>query len=365
MYEQLIVPPFEAELRRSSALAKTATSKAATAAAVDSGTSVAPRQRPKASAPQSAYTLPLVAPPSLSPHNNIASPSHHSAPAPAPTGRPVGISDANETPFSAQFQANFPPVSTPAGPAAAETPLSVAPAIASEHTSGAEVLAHRTAAEVPATITPATSERSPSLPNAVHGSGHALFAAVTEASAQKSPIVSSAQLLEASTVETTISGHRRNVSDTSAFNKCELHANWARLCFELQQMHFFRRTFANETTQFLAPYQVSQQKNSQCFDADFAAATTGVDATVAGPAHSSSSPPPHSSALPAASMSSIEQSMHTRSSERAGEPGIRKKLGKWNPFEDPTPFSQMTEDHIFDAEFDAIRQRGSQNSECS
>lgn len=36
--------------------------------------------------------------------------------------------------------------------------------------------------------------------------------------------------------------------------------------------------------------------------------------------------------------------------------------GKWNPFEDPTPFSQMTEDHIFDAEFDAIRQRGSQTS---
>lgn len=35
--------------------------------------------------------------------------------------------------------------------------------------------------------------------------------------------------------------------------------------------------------------------------------------------------------------------------------------GKWNPFEDP-PFSQMTEDHIFDAEFDAIRQRGSQTS---
>lgn len=38
--------------------------------------------------------------------------------------------------------------------------------------------------------------------------------------------------------------------------------------------------------------------------------------------------------------------------------------GKWNPFEDPTPFSQMTEDHIFDAEFDAIRQRGSQTSKC-
>lgn len=118
------------------------------------------------------------------------------------------------------------------------------------------------------------------------------------------------------------------------------------------------RTFANETTQFLAPYQVSQQKNSQCFDADFDT-TPSADATTIASAHCS--PPPLSAALPAASMSSIEQSMHTRSAERC-EPDTRKKLGKWNPFEDPTPFSQMTEDHIFDAEFDAIRQRGSQNS---
>lgn len=33
----------------------------------------------------------------------------------------------------------------------------------------------------------------------------------------------------------------------------------------------------------------------------------------------------------------------------------------WNPFEDPAPFSQMTEDHIFGAEFDKIK-RGSQSS---
>lgn len=30
---------------------------------------------------------------------------------------------------------------------------------------------------------------------------------------------------------------------------------------------------------------------------------------------------------------------------------------KWNPFEDPTPFNQMTEDHIYEAEFDALRDR--------
>lgn len=45
------------------------------------------------------------------------------------------------------------------------------------------------------------------------------------------------------------------------------------------------------------------------------------------------------------------------------EQTVRKVMGNWNPFHDPTPFSQMTEDHIFDAEFDAIRHRGSQSSE--
>lgn len=33
----------------------------------------------------------------------------------------------------------------------------------------------------------------------------------------------------------------------------------------------------------------------------------------------------------------------------------------WNPFEDPAPFNQLTEDHLFGAEFDKIK-RGSQSS---
>lgn len=34
-------------------------------------------------------------------------------------------------------------------------------------------------------------------------------------------------------------------------------------------------------------------------------------------------------------------------------------LLQWNPFEDRTPFNQMTEDHIYEAEFDALRDRPS------
>lgn len=40
---------------------------------------------------------------------------------------------------------------------------------------------------------------------------------------------------------------------------------------------------------------------------------------------------------------------------------IAARVDTWNPFEEQ-PFGQMTEDHIFEAEFDKIRQRGSQGS---
>lgn len=33
------------------------------------------------------------------------------------------------------------------------------------------------------------------------------------------------------------------------------------------------------------------------------------------------------------------------------------RSSQWNPFEDPTPFNQMTEEHIYEAEFDALRDR--------
>nr|XP_053645926.1 uncharacterized protein LOC128697967 [Cherax quadricarinatus] len=100
--------------------------------------------------------------------------------------------------------------------------------------------------------------------------------------------------------------HRRNVSDTSAFNK----------------------TFANETTQFLAPFEASVR----CIERE------------SGP-------------------TSIIQS------EEGSQEGLvssevnlaTAEIRAWNPFNDTTPFCQMSEDHIFGAEFDKIR-RGSQSS---
>ncbi|GLH05540.1 Putative glycogen synthase kinase-3 homolog [Gryllus bimaculatus] len=120
-------------------------------------------------------------------------------------------------------------------------------------------------------------------------------------------------------------GHRRNMSDTSAFNK----------------------VFANETSQFLAPYEASVKSRS-----------------------GSNSPPDNSDApsrtsnIPESSRQHVGVSAshgELANTVTAGGRSLSADIADWNPFEDSTPFSQLTEDHIFGAEFDKIR-RGSQSS---
>ncbi|CAK9821188.1 AP2-associated protein kinase 1 [Anthophora plagiata] len=112
--------------------------------------------------------------------------------------------------------------------------------------------------------------------------------------------------------------HRRNVSDTSAFNKA----------------------FANETTQFLAPYEASVKVRSED------ATTPEVLADVKTCLGSSAS-----------HVRIGELSNITASEGRS----LSADVAAWNPFEDVQPFNQLTEDHIFGAEFDKIR-RGSNTS---
>ncbi|XP_036147335.1 uncharacterized protein LOC105831673 isoform X2 [Monomorium pharaonis] len=115
------------------------------------------------------------------------------------------------------------------------------------------------------------------------------------------------------------SRHRRNVSDTSAFNKA----------------------FATETTQFLAPYEASVKPRAD-------------DTTT----------PPE---LPNDTRPCIATSAsHVRVGELSNLMGsegrsLSADVAAWNPFEDVQPFNQLTEDHIFGAEFDKIR-RGSNTS---
>ncbi|XP_023316324.1 BMP-2-inducible protein kinase isoform X1 [Trichogramma pretiosum] len=120
------------------------------------------------------------------------------------------------------------------------------------------------------------------------------------------------------------SRHRRNVSDTSAFNKT---------------VNSFR-VFADETSQFLAPYEASVKQRAENNS------PTDVTANIKTEIGSSTS---H---VCIGELSNIPK---TESRSLSADVAI------WNPFEDVQPFSQLTEDHIFGAEFDKIR-KGSDSS---
>ncbi|XP_032666393.1 uncharacterized protein LOC116841948 isoform X2 [Odontomachus brunneus] len=114
------------------------------------------------------------------------------------------------------------------------------------------------------------------------------------------------------------SRHRRNVSDTSAFNKA----------------------FATETTQFLAPYEASVK-----------------------PRADDTTPPELPSDIRPCIATSASHVRVGELSSLIGSEGrsLSADVAAWNPFEDVQPFNQLTEDHIFGAEFDKIR-RGSNTS---
>lgn len=112
-----------------------------------------------------------------------------------------------------------------------------------------------------------------------------------------------------------------------------------------------RRSYTTETTQFLAPYEISQRNRTIPSASPSANVQFTSEQCVSNQQHVANRPAQFSSS--------------NSNSELANMLGNRTTIQgrSKNPFDDPTPFSQMTEDHIFDAEFDAIRQRGSQTSE--
>lgn len=218
--ENLHVPPFESELKRTSQNARLASNKVAIPLP-EAGTSVVPRQRPKGSI-QPAHTLPLVAPPSPSPRNTLSSPS-------------IPPPQTDSEPFSAQFQANFPPVSNVV--AAVPTPTQPLPAALSQQspTTSTTVPFPTSQTSNQSASLSVDSDRlenlfqskfpdpftEPTTPSG-HGSG-GLFPLPVQQHQQDivmplelagTPTNSGQIFLAAPKV-----GHRRNMSDTTAFNK--------------------------------------------------------------------------------------------------------------------------------------------------
>uniref|UniRef100_A0A182VXE2 Protein kinase domain-containing protein n=1 Tax=Anopheles minimus TaxID=112268 RepID=A0A182VXE2_9DIPT len=367
--ETLPVPPFESETKRlptvgsAGGLAGSTPKplKPAGQLPIEGGTSVAPRQRPKASQAAtpsvgvSSFSLGL--PPNPSPKNILSSPTPGMAP--SVIGAPVA--EAPE-PFVAKFTANFPPAAGSAVPVAVAAPstTSIDPSAAAtdgtvgQPTQPAVAVAALfqttypdpfreaelapippSGGEISLTGTSGHNSSSSSL-SMVHSPSHAPQGVPSNTT--QTPTLGGSNSSSSSAVAGGIlappkaSGHRRNVSDTSAFNKA----------------------FASETSQFLAPFD--QATNN--FQPSSSTSPPGQQTTTSngsnGSLHKQQPHVPVASNL--ASSSNPQLYPQQRSTSSAGT------SSNWNPFGDPTPFAQMTEDHIFGEEFDKIREQGSQGS---
>ncbi|XP_036328440.1 platelet binding protein GspB [Rhagoletis pomonella] len=455
-YDQLVVPPYESEAKRISAtVAASKTSKPQSVPIVESGTSVAPRQRPKgSSAVHGPNPLGLGLPPSPSSRNNITSPQPQQPvveqfqanfPQLAPPVVPPPPTPQTATAVSASGAANITTAPAPApapaavvaaAPTAAATLSVPAPTTLTQSQTVSQVSSNTaSSAAAAAAATIVTQQPPPEVLNSLFessvypdpfsenapssvslknttaldtvacssgvgigvgiGDGLDNIAASSLSAHQaigstptKSSMLTVSSGMGSSVSVSGSSGHRRNVSDTSAFNK----------------------TFANETSQFLAPYDHSVKSRApHSSDASGGGGGAGGDDSMlvnamanSGTNYGGSNPglflpatqwlhmQGQGAAVMSASISNAEltsaqvlrcnmdtscssqvvpsanvavDGAGTTNQARASGTGssMEQRIEAWNPFEEQ-PFGQMTEDHIFEAEFDKIRQRGSQGS---
>lgn len=191
-------------------------SKSQSVPIVESGTSVAPRQRPKgSSAAHIQHPLTLGLPPSPSPRNNITSPQPQ--------------------PVVEQFQTNFPVISAPSQTSSqliATTPVAAAPSAPAPTVNPIEVVSSTTVSA--STLGPNIDPVLDSLFESSYPDPFSESVASTISNADTSATDPTTVTTDDSTDQTlndtpkkTLlsppksngSGHRRNVSDTSAFNK--------------------------------------------------------------------------------------------------------------------------------------------------
>uniref|UniRef100_A0A182SX20 Hcy-binding domain-containing protein n=1 Tax=Anopheles maculatus TaxID=74869 RepID=A0A182SX20_9DIPT len=368
--ESLTVPPFESETKRlppiggstiggqAGTAPKPSTTKPSGQLPLEGGTSVAPRQRPKASQAATpnvgVNSFALGLPPNPSPKNILSSPTPGMVPAAVSAVAP-STTDTPAEAFVAKFAANFPPAAStstidPAPPVAAITTSDGVTAAPSAQPVAVAALFQTTypdpfreaelapipGGDVPVAGGSSAHNSSSSSLSMIHSPSHGAHqpaASGPSNNAAQTPILGGSNSSSSSILAPPKpSGHRRNVSDTSAFNKA----------------------FASETSQFLAPFDQATNNYQQ-------------------PAPSTTSPVGNGSngslhkqqPIPATSLASSsnpqlyqqQQQQQQRSTSSAGSAS-----SNWNPFGDPTPFAQMTEDHIFGEEFDKIREQGSQGS---
>lgn len=203
--DQLQVPLFESESKRGISTSSGKLIQKNSTSNLESGTSVAPRQRPKANV-QPSQILPIVLPPSPLPRNQLSSPIPQND---CQQNQQLNFNAKIAEPFSVQFNANFPSVSTTVI-TSTTIPLTEEKSLNNLfHTNYPDPFASSTVKIQEKTYYQSCSA---SVENVSHSSENIV-----------QPLNISNDLIPIGTATINesqkLSGHRRNMSDTSAFNK--------------------------------------------------------------------------------------------------------------------------------------------------
>ncbi|XP_018577181.1 AP2-associated protein kinase 1 [Anoplophora glabripennis] len=334
--EELSVPPLESELKKTQIKV---INKAPIISAVE-GTSVMPRQRPKGSSstPLNLNNIPLTISPSptsikksqspiaqIPQQQNFQGNISYAAPFPsAINANPQSFSPARDFQPKSAFFSSGAEVPQPHLDSLFQS--SIYPDPFRDDTSSPTTLtdipngnktdnfSNQSPAGVPVNVVSPLSPENP-----LFGSGsvnHGITSQMKSGLTESSSIVGTTNTPPSTPTLSIPKGHRRNMSDTTAFNKA----------------------YATETSQFLAPFESSIKPR-----ASDSPTCSGEDVNR-----------PLAPIGTSASTTDVSHPMAPDSRSLSAD------VADWNPFEE-TPFSQMTEDHIFGAEFDKIR-RGSQSS---
>ncbi|XP_049819668.1 AP2-associated protein kinase 1 isoform X2 [Aethina tumida] len=317
--EELTTPPFESELKKTQVKV---VNKVVSAPLVE-GTSVMPRQRPKgsSSAPLNLNTIPLNICPSPTSTKKLSSQSPSQLYQPGTTTTTV-TTTTTTTPASYIPQFTPPPVQSQQQKHHLDSLFQSSIYPDPFRDEGGTVSPSTKVAEVDDVTL--VSPHSPD--NPLLGSGGGAGVCRSQHQTTKPSVTESTHMISGTATPPTTptlsvpKGHRRNMSDTTAFNKA----------------------YATETSQFLAPFESSIKPRGG-----------GTDDSP------SSGGSPADSGRPMVPMGSSASTTDVSRPMNADGRSLSADVADWNPFEEP-PFGQMTEDHIFGAEFDKIR-RGSQS----
>ncbi|CAG9824548.1 unnamed protein product [Phaedon cochleariae] len=319
--DDIPMPLFESEQKKAQQ-AKVVT-KTSVTSSVEGGTSVMPRQRPKGSSaapPLNLANIPL----NICPSPTLAKKSHSPI---------VQQNFQGNLPYTPTFPANINTENSNFSPSFFPTPDLAQPLLESLFQSSVYPDPFRDDTSASPTVSNSELNNENKMDNFTNQAPSSLPVNVVSPVTSENPLFGSGNISQVGSMQMkpgltessnairgdsptpspTLSvpkGHRRNMSDTTAFNKA----------------------YATETSQFLAPFESSIKSRSNNSPTEDETTTNRILA-------------------PMGTSASTTDIVHAIGPDSRS---LSADVADWNPFGE-APFIRMTEDHIFGAEFDKIR----------